>query len=57
MEYKGYKIFKDAYKQIRYYSIKAKEEDPGMDYEFANSLKDAKKRIDKLVNQKVKGGR
>lgn len=50
MEYKGYKIFKDAFKQIRFYSLVEKENDPGLDYEFADSVKDAKKKINSLIN-------
>lgn len=51
-EYRGYKIFRDAFKQIRFYDIVRKEQDPGMDYEFADSFKDAKQQIDRII----KGG-
>jgi hypothetical protein len=49
--YKGYKIFKDSFKQIRYYSIVEKEQTPWIDYEFAGSVKEAKKRIDELTRR------
>lgn len=50
-DYKGHKIFKDSFKQVRYYNISQKEGNPGLDYEFASSVKDAKKRIDKLTGR------
>jgi len=49
--YKGYKIFKDSFKQVRYYSITEKKENPHIDYEFAGSVKEAKKRIDELTRR------
>lgn len=44
--YKGHKIFKDAFNQIRFYSIRAKELDNSIDYNFADSISEAKARID-----------
>jgi hypothetical protein len=48
-EYRGCKIFRDAFKQVRFYDMAQKEQEPGMDYEFADSFKDAKKRIDRII--------
>ena len=50
-DYKGYKIFKDGFKQIRFYSIAEKEQTPWIDYEFTSSVKEAKKRIDELTRR------
>ena len=51
-EYRGCKIFRDAFRQVRFYNLAEKEQDASIDFEFADSFKDAKNRIDRII----KGG-